>query len=296
MSCKTFQIFTHKDLDGAVSLLSFIWSNPDASISFKEISNLEIETIKDYVKRTVNPPKTYIFDLRLRESFIPDLDKEFITFIDHHKESEYFVDKFKHSKILYKDFSSNSLLVRKIFSEKTPNLTNEQKKLILLTDDYDSESYKFTESYDLNILFWNEYKNRFVDFINEYKKGFKPFTNQQKNLIKTIKIKIEQEANSLNKFAGELDIKGVKRQVIGVITDSSNVLVMDNIFRKYNPDILFFINTKTEKVVLKQKKDENSIDLGKFSEKFCEGFGNQYKAIGKITPLFMELTKNLKPL
>lgn len=296
MSCKTFQIFTHNDLDGAVSLLTFIWSNPEASVSFKEVNNLEIEIIKDYIKRNVNTIKTFIFDLRLRESFLPDLDKEFITFIDHHKDSENFISFFKNSKILHKEYSSNSLLIRKIFSDSSPSLTNEQKKLILLADDYDSETFNFSESYDLNILFWNEYKNKFVEFINDYKKGFKPFTKNQENLIKSVKFKAAQEAESLKKFSGEIDFKGIKKNVIGVLSTNSNVLVIDNILKKYKPDILFFINTKTEKVILKQKKDENLIDLGKFSEKFCEGFGNKYKAIGKITPLFMELTKNLKPL
>jgi DnaJ-class molecular chaperone len=46
MSNKTFQIFTHNDLDGAVSLLCFFWSNPDAHIIFKEVNNLEIDSIE----------------------------------------------------------------------------------------------------------------------------------------------------------------------------------------------------------------------------------------------------------
>jgi putative IMPACT (imprinted ancient) family translation regulator len=296
MSNKTFQIFTHNDLDGAVSLLCFFWSNPDAHIIFKEVNNLEIDLIKEGVKRNINQVPTYILDLKVRNLFLPELDKSFITIIDHHEESEKFISNFKNSKILYKNFTSNCLLVRKIFSDNCPTLTKEQKELLLLTDDYDSSSFKYTKSYDLNILFWNQYKNKFVDFIQDYKNGFKPFTKEQENLIKTVKIKANQESESLKKFTGELNIGKSKKNVLGVLSTNTNVLVIDILFKKYDPDILLYINTKTEKVLLKQKRDNDPIDLGKFSEKFCEGFGNTYKAIGKITPLFMELTKNLKPL
>ena len=46
---KSYHVFTHKDLDGAVSLLTFIWSKPDSNITFQEITNLEIDKIKKHI-------------------------------------------------------------------------------------------------------------------------------------------------------------------------------------------------------------------------------------------------------
>lgn len=296
MQNQQYQVFTHNDLDGAVSLLTLLWSKPNATINFKEVSNSEISLIKDYIKRTINPTKTFLLDLSIKPDFLPELDQSYITVIDHHKSSEKYVNLFKNSKILYKDTSSTCLLTRKIFAENAPVFTNEQKKLILLADDYDSYKLNFEESYDLNILFYSEYKKDFVRFINTYKNGFKPFSQLEKSKINSIKINAANKAETIQKFGGFLEFKGIKKYTIGAITESSNNLIMDYIIKKFDPDLFFFINTKTQKVSIRQKKSDNPINLEKFAEKFCEGAGHLYAAGGKITPLFMELTKNLKPL
>jgi hypothetical protein len=60
--------------------------------------------------------------------------------------------------------------------------------------------------------------------------------------------------------------------------------------------LFFFINLKNEKVSIRQCNDENPIDCGAFATKICNGGGHTNAAAGVITPLFMEVTKNLKPL
>lgn len=294
---KAYHIFTHKDLDGAVSLLTFIWSRPNANISYEEITNLEIDKIKNFVNRTINPKNIVILDLPLREEFLPDLDKDFITIIDHHERSLSLVDKFKESKILHKEFTSNALLLRKIFQDKFPNLTDNQKKLILYTDDYDCFNLKYPESYDLNIIFWNQFRNNFNGFINYYYDGFIPFTEEQKKIIKETKGRAKSVADSLKCFSSNIAIDDSNRSIVAVMHDKSDVLAMDYLNNKHKPDLFMFINTKTEKITLKQKKNQESyFDLNKFTEKYCDGSGNNFSATGKITPLFMELTKNFKPL
>lgn len=296
MQNQQYQVFTHNDLDGAVSLLTLLWSKPEATINFKEVSNSETSLIKDYVRRTINPTKTFLLDLSIKSDFLPELDQSHITIIDHHQSSEKFINLFKRSKILYKNISSTCLLTRKIFAENAPIFTNEQKKLILLADDYDSYKLNFEESYDLNILFWSEYRKNFVDFINTYKNGFKPFSDIEKSKIKSIKINAANKAETIQKFGGFLEFKGIKKYTLGAITESSNNLIMDYIIKKHDPDLFFFINTKTQKVSIRQKITDNPINLEKLAEKFCDGAGHLYAAGGKITPLFMELTKNLNPI
>lgn len=294
---QTYQVFTHKDLDGAVSLLTFLWSKPNCTILFNEVNNLEINKIKENLKKTINPKNVYIFDLSLREEFLPELDESFITIIDHHQKSENFLNRFKNAKILHKEYSSNCLLIKKIVTDQeNVTLTDKQKKLIVFADDFDSGAYKFKESYDLNILFWTFYKNNFAGFIKDFRDGYISPTPEQQQKINYEKTNIEKIASGLQKFKGNINIKGQTKEVLGVQYENFNYLLVDNITRSIKSDLYFYIDVKNNKVILRQTKSEDSIDLDVFTQKFCEGSGNRYSAVGKITPLFMELTKNLKPL
>jgi oligoribonuclease NrnB/cAMP/cGMP phosphodiesterase (DHH superfamily) len=226
MNTDTYQIFTHKDLDGAVSLLTFMWSKPNKTITYREVTNLDIPIIKEYVKKTCNPPNILVMDLALRQEMLPELDYDYITFIDHHKRSEEHIKDFKQAKILYEDTTSNSLLIRKLFKEEMPDLTFEQKKLILLADDHDSGENKFKESYDLNILFWTQFKNEFCYFCEYYKNGFKPFSENQLDFIKNAKYNAFMLEKKIKCFGGKAIIEGKIKNVIAAITESYNNIVI----------------------------------------------------------------------
>ena len=297
MQNQVYQIFTHKDLDGAVSLLTFLWSNPTATVTYREITNLDIDVMKEYVKKTCNPPNILVFDVALRPEFLPELDYEFITFIDHHERSEKYVKDFKQAKVIYKNDTSNAILVRKLYKDKAPEFTEAQKKMILFANDYDSSDFKFKDSYDLNILFWTQFRNEFCYFIDYYKDGFKDFSSKQKEIIQHAKNNAKIAYTDTKFYAGEIIIEGSVNKVMAAITDNYNNIVIDMIMDKHNPDILFYINTKTEKVSMRQRKNnKNAINLAAFAEKYCEGNGHSTSAGGKLTPLFMEFTKKLKPL
>jgi oligoribonuclease NrnB/cAMP/cGMP phosphodiesterase (DHH superfamily) len=294
---KAFHVFTHKDLDGAASLLAFLWSNPEASVTYREITNVEIDLIKDYVNKTCNPPQILIMDLSLRDEMYPDLDYDYITFIDHHKQSEKHIKNFKQAKVIHEEISSNALLVRNLYKNKAPEFTDSQKKLILYANDHDSGENRFKESYNLNILFWTQFRNEFCYFCNYYKNGFKPFSENQKKIIQQAKEKAAYIEQQTNCYGGNLVIDGEVKNVIAAMTESFNSIVIDMLISKYQPDILFYINTKTEKISMRQtKKSKNVIDLSSFAEKYCDGNGHVYAAGGKVTPLFMELTKKLRPI
>jgi len=293
---KTYQIFTHKDLDGAVSLLTFLWSKPEAQVTYREITNVQIDIIKDYIQKTCNPPEIIIMDLSLREEMLPELDYEYITFIDHHVRSSKYIPLFKQAKILHGDYTSNSIFVRKLFKNIAPEFTDAQKKLLLLADDHDSGNNNFQDSYDLNILFWTQFKNEFCYFCNYYKDGFREFTPKQKEIIKHAKDDAKIKLTQTNCYAGELIIEGTPQKIIAATTENFNNIVMDSLMSIHKPDILFYINTKTEKVSMRQRKSDKNIDLAAFADKYCNGNGHRYAAGGKITPLFMEMTKKLKAL
>jgi hypothetical protein len=294
---KCYHVFTHNDLDGAISLLVLMWARPDSSFEYTPLNNLDISTkLKPQINNTHNSPSTFVLDLALRDEFLPDLNQENITIIDHHKSSEQYLQKFDKAKVLYQEFSSNALWMRKIFKPSSPELSQEQKLLIALADDFDSYKLQLPDSYDLNIIFWSEYRNKFSNFIKDYYKGFKGFTESQRRAINYIKKQAAAEAESVPIYYGNLNIGGKQKTVFAAMVPKIVPQVMDLLITKYKPDIFFFINTKNEKVSIRQTPSSDPIDLDQFASKICDGGGHTYAAGGKITPLFMELTKNLKPI
>lgn len=292
-----YHIYTHNDLDGAVSLLAFMWSKPkDASFQYKAITNMGIDKLKKDIANSHNLSNVYVLDLGLREEFFPELDNPNITIIDHHKSSEKFVDKFKHAKILYKEYSSNALLTYRLFKE-TINATKEQKTLIALADDYDCNRLDLPDSHALNSVFWNMYQNNFNGFIKDYYNGFMGITEQQRKMIAYIKREAAIEADRVPVFKGTINMGGKEKVVCAAMMEKSVIHVMEILMERHKPDIFFSINPKSEKVSIRQYNTlENPIDVGKFAEKFCNGGGHPNASAGVITPLFMELTKNLKPI
>jgi len=295
MSNKLYKVFTHGDLDGAVSLLCLLWAKPQDIIEYEELYNNTVEErLLSYNEKTLNKPTTIIMDFALRESFL-GLDLSEYVFIDHHKKSEQFVQKFKNSKIIFKDTTSNTALMYNTLLKNSNSLTKEQKYLIALANDFDCYALNLPHSYDLNILFWTEYRGKFYKFINDFKDGFKGFTKSQQIFIQREKELACNQADKINKFIGSLSIKNNTYNCIAVIGEKNNMLVNDCIINKYNPDLFFYINTKTEKVNMRKKTSIEKFDIGLFAEEFCDGGGNFNSGGGSLTPIFMELMKNLKP-
>jgi len=292
-----FHIFNHKDLDGVLSLLVFKWFYPYSAISYKAVTNINVEVqIEEYLKNVITPNNIYILDLALRETFKP-FDLPFITFIDHHKRSYEYKDLFTSSTVILKEYSSNVKLLYKFLEKTIPiSLTKEQKMLILLGDDFDSGENKIKDSYDLNILFWALYRNDINKFLEKYNKGFFGFAEKEKNLIYRCKKEAIELLKNLPIFKGTINIEGQNKNIICTHSENTNTITMDYILKKYESDMLFFINTKTEKISLKQKKSDNMIDLASFAKKYCDGNGHNLSAGGNLTDLFMELTKNFKPV
>ena len=166
----------------------------------------------------------------------------------------------------------------------------------MLANDYESGSFNFNESYGLNIIFWTQFKNDFSRFINTYKNGFKPFTDSQKNLIQNAIKEADKKLEETKCYIGQILIEGQPKKVLAAITNKFNSIVIDKLIKKHKPDLLFYINVQTENVSIRQPKQKEMIDLLKFVQKYCDGNGTNNSAGGKITPLFMELTKNLNPI
>jgi len=289
-------IYTNKSLDGAVSTLVYMWSkSKEDSFHFTPISNSEISKLKTEIVNTHNPSKTLILKLGIREEFLPELDESHIVFIDNQKSSSEVVEKFKKAKIITKEYSSSSLLMYKALKENI-EITDSKKLLIALADDFDSYSLKIPYSYDLNLLFWSEYQGRFSSFIKDYYNGFKPFTEKQIKAIEYIKKVGSDAASKSNVFSGQVVIEEKSKKLCAVMVEKIIPNMMETLIKKHNPDLFVVINTQNENVSIRQCNQDNPINCAEFAEKFCNGGGKFNSSAGKITPLFMEITKNLKPV
>ena len=301
MNDNCYTVFTHRDLDGLVSLLVFLWAKPDAHITYRTVTNINVEAqIREYIENVANPHNLYIFDIALRESF-KEFDFPYIKVVDHHARSLEFQPLFKQAKtIIRPEFGSNCRMLYKFFSDKGISFTDAQKKMILLGDDYDSGKNSIQASYDLNILFWSKYRSDINGFLADYAKGFKPFTQSDIKMINSAKQDALNTANELPVFEGSITNPETPNSpeisILSSIGETTNLLSLDILMKKYDKNIIFFINTKNQKVSMKQRYSENVIDLSILAKKYCDGNGSTFSAGGKITDLFMEVAKNFKPV
>lgn len=296
MNQQKHHIFTHYDLDGAISLLIMQWMYGADKFDYTAVSNATAVPKLNHHLQKHPEDSLFILDLSLREEFLSFLDKKNVKIFDHHLTTKKYLDKFKQARILYKEENSNSMLLYKNLKECKEKLNDNQKALIKLADDFDGYQLKYSESYDLNIIFWHWYQNRFEDFIKDYQKGFFGFSEKQKKAISFIKQRAEEKASSLPLYEGFITYKGCKLQALATFSEKFSPLIIDHITSKYKPELFFFVNTTTSKVNLRQIKNNQNFDISVFAEEVCDGGGHHDSAGGTLTEPFMEMLKNLKQI
>lgn len=295
-----FYIFTHHNLDGALSLLLFKWLNPYSTIFYKSVSNYEIYGELDKcIKNSVNPKNIVVVNFALRKEFL-DFDKSFVKFIDHHEISLEYVDQFQNADLYHKNFSSNCRLMYQMIDKSITDkiLTPSQKKLILYGDDYNSGIHKFPDAYNLNILYWIKYKNDINQFLTDFNDGFTENSFSKSDIKDIYRIKVDAAQKSLKYplFKGTILFDGKTIETITSFGEYINNIVLDILVKKNSAPLFIFINTKTNKLIIRQKHSDDLFNLREFAQKYCEGDGNNLSAGGKINEFFIELTKNFQPL
>ena len=290
-------VFTHYDLDGVCSFLVTKWAFPAATIEHK---SLAIGTMRDEVIKWLlyNDFNNYdhVFFLDLDVTDLKDLiDKKNVIIIDHHKSSVDSISKMENAKTIIKEYSSCVRLVYKAFKKMfNINLTDAQKQIVLLGDDYDSYAHQIPESKILNVVFWHTQKG-FETFIETYKNGFVEFTAFQKNMYELFLNELLRTIKNCNFFGGEVEIGKKSYKVVATFASEHINDIATYMVKKYDSDIVLVVNDKSNRISIR-KKNDTEIDLSKFAEKICDGGGQRAAAGGIITPKFLEFTKLLKPL
>ena len=296
---KTYLVFTHYDLDGAVSLLAFQWARPDCKIISYPMSNLDVgngKIKKIYDTEGGSNFSVVLLDLALREEFL-DMDLPNVTIIDHHASSADVIPKFKNAKILWKDTTSCAKWIYENFL-KDKNLSKEQKALIALTDDFDCYALKDPRSYQLNMVFWECYRNKWETFVHDYRDGFVSFSLVQIKQIESVLRIADIQAENTKAYIGNVIIEGKEQCVAAFQLERNTSQLMDALQRMYpEQQAYFFINIKTGRISLRSNmKHPDKVDVKTFAEKYCDGAGHVYASGGKITEKFLEITKNLHPV
>lgn len=294
-------VFTDCDLDGCGTYLMFKWlTGFTGDVEICSQSNFR-KTYMSWLKKN-NPDnykKIYIFDLDVSQKNMDLIDRENVVIIDHHETHLDNLDKYKHAKVIVKVYSSCCKLVYKLFSAKYPDvkLTDCQKLLMLLVDDYDSYELKLKDSYSLNVVLWNYVGNRAQQFERDFGNGFQGFSQTHLNIIHLNNKKVERILSELEVYQGEIPLNGKNHRVCATTTSSNLNEVAHHVIYEYNCDICLVLNLSTKRVSFRKNKHTiPEVDLGKLAKSIADGGGHVDSAGGSITEQVLTLTKILTPV
>ena len=287
-------IFTHSDLDGAGCLMAILWAFPDATITYTAVSSahsFEEEFLKLNKKKPISQyDVVFVTDLSILEKDIHLIDRKNVIFIDHHKSSLQL--KFSVAKTFISKFTSCTLLVYKLFKSKL-DITNQQKHLLILIDDYDSYTFSFSKTRELNTLFWSHYQNNISLFLEDFNNGFVSFTPLQRQALLIYQNKLQSSIDTLTTYKATLTIQGAECKVVAAFADIAINDISDYIINKYVPDVAIVINLKTQRVSF--RRNNKHIDVSILAKKLCDGGGHEAAAGGKLTEKFLEFTRMFEP-
>jgi nanoRNase/pAp phosphatase (c-di-AMP/oligoRNAs hydrolase) len=301
-----FFIWTDFDLDGSGSLLLLKWIYPKVDISFK---NTKISAFKEeftkWSKTDSIDNYDRVFFVDLDVSLMADLvDHEKSLIIDHHITHVSNKGNYKKTKFILEEYTSCALLIYKIFKDKI-KLSEQQKKLLILIDDYDSYKHRFKESLELNFLFSDlqkgDYPSKIDRFLAIFDKGFNGFDEMQSNIIQFYKNKVSRTINNCEFYKGAIKLGGKNVRIVSTMADTAINEVCDYILKHdwdetvdkaedaITVDVAIVFNPKTQSVSFRS----TVVDVSKLAAFLCEGGGHKNAAGGKITDKFIEFTKIL---
>lgn len=302
MDLKDIHVFTDIDLDGTGSLLALHWALKlrPGEIPFKgsTVSNFRKEFLKWAEDDSIaNYKRNYFLDLDT--STCADLidTSNTVCIIDHHLTH---VNAIKNKP--YKNATAHVVettsCAKLVYAHFKPTLTSAQKYFLALADDYDSYKFKLPETYDLNCLYTNTQKTldktRQHKFLERFYEGFDSFTSQEREIIKQHKAERDAVLKNLQIFSGTISIGKTPYKIVGTMSTKFVNEVCDFLIREHKADIVFSMNTNNQHVSWRKNKETCPVDLSVLAAKLSEGGGHEYAAGGKVTPTFMEFTKQLK--
>jgi len=294
-------IFSDCDLDGIGSYLVFKWlTNLKVEHHICSQSNFR-RTYSAWMKKA-NPDtydKIYIFDLDVSQNCTDLIDRKNVTIIDHHDSHVQNKHVYKKARAIVEPYSSCCKLMYKLLKTKHPDreLTQEQKTLVLMVDDYDSYELKLKNSYNMNVVLWNYVGDRAQQFERDFGNGFKGFNQTHLTMIHLNNKKVARVISELDVYHGMIPISGKKYKINATMASENLNEVAHYVVDSFDCDICMVINLKTSRVSFRKNKNRiPDLDLGKLATTIAEGGGHINSAGGKLNEKVMTLTKMLQPV
>lgn len=288
-------LFTDHDLDGA-GCYFLLRTLLGKKFEYKQTSEKNFINDFDNLKNKENYKKIYIFDLAIFKDYHKDFDLENVVYAHHRNLDEQKNIVTSNLKNESQEYSScTKLLYTKLKDKLKTPLTEEQKKLILLIDDYDSYALKSPNSLKLNYLYWTLKYNKAEEFYNQFSEGFKGFTAYQQKIISDCEAKFNEIYKNLKIFKGILKVKGRDISVCSTFNSFAPSEICNRIVNDFNCDIVINVNLNNNYLNIR-KSPSCDVHLGKFAEKLFDGGGDNKIAGGHLNQNFLNISKLLYPI
>lgn len=286
------QVVTHSDLDGVTSYLVLCWFYGKR---LDVVSTTPAKLEQDFDK-LVNSGKQWsaLYFLDLDVSKIGHkIDKKNTIIFDHHKTNIY---QFEHAIArIYNETSCAKLLYDCLFKTSEKTITNKQKTLIALADDWDSHTKATPLSEQLNIVY-HSMSDKFNSFTQDYYNGFEQFDKFKTNTITLYKKHRKEYIEQLSPFFGNIEFEGQKNINVGAVFCSKFVQeCCDWLLEHHNVDVAIAVLMEQKRIAVRRNPKCTNIDVSKFVQRIASGGGHESAAGGSLTDEFIEFTKMLKP-
>lgn len=288
-SKEKIQVMCHTDLDGVVSYLVLCWLY---GRKLDVVGTTPMKLEQDYDKLAASKVWDRIYFLDLDVSKIGDkVDKPGTVILDHHKTNLY---QFKNGIArIYNETSCAKLIYDTFFKDTGKSITNAQKTLIALADDWDSNTKATPLSENLNIVY-HSISDKFNSFVEDYYNGFVPFDKFKQNTITLYKKHKSEYINQLTPFFGSIEFEGIKDVRVGaVFCDKYVQECCEWLLQDCDVAIAVILNQK--RIAVRRNKNNSTVDVSKFVQRIASGGGHEAAAGGSLTDEFIEFTKMLSP-
>jgi|688.fasta_scaffold297391_2 oligoribonuclease NrnB/cAMP/cGMP phosphodiesterase (DHH superfamily) len=293
MNNQKIQVITHTDLDGVVSYLVLCW------LYGKKLDVLGTTPMKleqDYDKLVSSGKKwdkLYFLDLDVSK-IGEKIDQKSTVILDHHKTNLY---QFKYAIArIYNETSCAKLIYDTLFKPLNKTISANQKTLIALADDWDSNTKSTPLSEGLNVVY-HSMSDKFNSFVDDYFEGFRPFDKFKQNTITLYKKHRKEYIETLNPFFGEVEFDGQKNVKVGAVFCSKFVQeCCDWLLTFHNVDVAIAVLIEQKRIAVRRNINNTQVDVSKFVQRIASGGGHEAAAGGNLTEEFIEFTKMLKPI
>lgn len=290
-------VFTHCDLDGATVYLVLKWFYPNTDFEVNVVRsafNFREQFLSWCVTHKLTDYETvFILDLDIggNEDLV---DKENVFIVDHHETHTKI--KYNKAKAFVKKYSSACKLLYKILSTRFPHvkITENQKMLIALTDDYDSYTLKSPLSKPLNTLYWN-LTDSFNTFCKQFAKGFTRFTSEQVSILKIHAVNYNKYKSNIKEiYSGEIQWKDKTYTVCSFFADKHINDLADDFFKLKSTDVIIIANLESKKLYIRRNRNvDQDLHIGELCEKWGGG-GHEGAGGCPLTEDFLALSKTFK--